>query len=100
MKVTPIFASDTTGAVIFLILLPLAVLGLIAMLAVSLNARLGRRSWWGFITGLIPTVGGGLFLLMFPLTAGGVPVFFYIAAGVPFVFGLCSLYLWRRGRRV
>jgi len=54
--------------------------------------------WWGLVLGMVPTIGGGLALLMFITTNGGVPVFLYPGAVASFGLGILSLYFWARGR--
>ena len=65
MNVSSILASDTTAAVVPLLVLVLIIvctsLGLLlGSVTIALNRKLGRRHWWGFVLGTVTV----LFLLL------------------------------------
>ena len=97
MTITPILAAEDYGLFRFVLLAIPAGLGLFGFGTVAVNATFGKGKWWGFLLGLIPALGGGLLLFVFLTVRGGAPIFFHIAAAVPLVCGLSSLYLWGRG---
>jgi len=69
--------------------------GLVGLASLALNAKIGRRRWWGLLLALLPVlIGGFAFVLLF-VTANSLPGF-YAIAGIPLVCGLFSLMLWRR----
>jgi hypothetical protein len=92
----PILAEDWGPLILLLTAIPLG-LGVLTFVSVAFSKSRGRRRWWGLVLALVPTIGGGLLLLMF-LTAGGAPIFFHLIAAFPFFGGLWSVYLWSRKR--
>jgi hypothetical protein len=97
MTITPMLAEDY-GPILFVVFAIPVCLGLLGFGAVGVNASVGKGKWWGFLLGLVPAVGGGLFLFFFLTVRGGAPIFFHSAAAVPLVCGLLSLYLWGKDR--
>lgn len=96
MTITPLFASDTTAALAG----PIAVvfgIGLLGLGSMVVIAKWGRRSWWGLLLALFPTVVGGALLaaVMIAQALG----FLYVVAAFPLLCGLCSLYFWQQRRR-
>jgi hypothetical protein len=83
--------------VLLLFLVPVC-LAAFGVATVALNVKVACGRWWGMVLGLIPTLGGGLALLVFLGTAGGVPMFFYPGAVASLASGIVSLYFWARGR--
>jgi drug/metabolite transporter (DMT)-like permease len=97
MTITPMLAEDY-GPILFLLFAIPVCLGLFGFGTIGVNITLGKGKWWGFLLGLVPTLGGGLFLFYFLTVGGGAPIFFHIAAAIPLVCGLLSLYLWGKDR--
>lgn len=95
MSFTPILASDTTAALAWPVAIVLSI-GLLGLGSIVLIARWGRRRWWGLLLALLPTVVGGLSLLL--LLSDGALAIFYAIAAFPFLCGLLSLYFWSRKR--
>jgi len=96
MTITPILASDTTGALAWPVAILLC-LGLLGFGSIVLIAKWGRRRWWGFWLAMIPTAVGGLSVLL--LMSEGALAFFYAVAAFPLLCGVCGLYSWSRKRR-
>lgn len=94
MKIVPILASDTTGALIWVVIpFWLTVFGIGSAVV---NAKWGRGTWWGLGLSLLPAVGGlaqMLFFLPIALIISGI-------ACIPFLCGLLGVYLWTRERKV
>jgi hypothetical protein len=71
-----------------------------------MNFTFGKGRWWGFLIGLIPTVGGGLALLCFlgalhENPKGEIPILLTmitIISAISFLCGLLSLYIWGLGK--
>src|SRR5215469_10496090 len=82
--------------VLLLFLAPVC-LAAFGVATVALNAKVASGRWWGMVLGLIPTLGGGLALLVFLTTAGGVPMFFYHGDVASFALGIVSIYFLPRG---
>jgi hypothetical protein len=97
MRFTPILASDVSGGAVLLLFLVPVCLAAFGAATAALNVKVASGRWWGMVMGLIPTFGGGLALLVFLMTAGGVPMFFYPGAVASFASGIVSLYFWARG---
>jgi len=96
MPITPILASDTTGALAWPVAILLC-LGLIGFGGIVLIAKWGRRRWWGFLLAMLPTAVGGLALTL--LMSDGALGFFYAIAAFPLFCGICGLYFWSRKRQ-
>ena len=93
-----------------MVLIPLGIC-LLTLLSIPINAKWGRRRWWGLGISLMLIISGGIILFYFlPARDVGDPrypgffhvlvenAFFYIMISIPFLCGLCSLFLWFRPR--
>ena len=89
-----LFASDFSG------LIP-SVFGppwVCAFVSLVVNAKWGRRKWWGLLLGLLPVgIGGLLFALDVRDRPEGI---YYFLSGFPLLCGIIGLVLWSRPRRV
>ena len=102
MSIQPILAEDLGGA--FLVLgvfgLVLVSFGIASLVCIPVIAGHGKSTGWGLCLGLFFALGGGfLFFGSLANTGGGMPLFFKIAAVVPMLCGLLSLYLWGLDRK-
>src|SRR6266516_4762239 len=98
MRLTPILASDTTGAAIALLLMILGFGVVCALICIPINRYWGRRTWWGLTIALIPTLGGALAEFFFLTVRGGAPPFAHLIGVFPLLVGLRGILLWRRPR--
>jgi len=101
MTITPMFGEALGGwlmmAVVFGVIL--VGFGIASLVCISVIAGHGRGTGWGLCLGLFFALGGGFTFCCCLGTTGGLPMFYYVAAAVPMVCGLLSLYLWGLGRR-
>src|SRR4051794_11504776 len=75
MRLSPLFASDTTAAflgfAILIVVTVTTVLGLITgVVAIALNRKVGRRSRWGLLLALAPLLLAAFALFLSYLTLG------------------------------
>ena len=98
LRLTPILASDTTGAAIAFLGIIFA-LGVCGLICIPINLYWGRRTWWGLTIALIPTLGGALAELMFLTMRGGAPPFAHAIALMPLLVGIRAILIWRRPRQ-
>ena len=69
---------------------------LCAFLSLFVNAKWGRRKWWGLLLGLVPVGYAGLLLA---LDIRDRPeTIYYFLSGFPLVCGIFGLILWNRQR--
>jgi drug/metabolite transporter (DMT)-like permease len=98
-----ILASDTLGPLVLILFLAPIVLGFLCVILFLIKRPRptvdGRRSRWGLVLGLVPTIFGVFLILMLLTTRGGAPQFFYIAAALPLLIGMRILLFWRRYNR-
>jgi len=96
-----ILGSDTVGPlvlVLFLAPIILALLCLTIFLIKRPRSSGGRRSRWGLVLGLVPTIFGAFLVLMLLTTRGGAPQFFYVVAALPLLVGI-RMQIWGRSGR-
>jgi formate-dependent nitrite reductase membrane component NrfD len=96
MNVIPVLASDTVGPIVALLFLGPIGVGLLFLIYLAIKRSGGRRSRWGLIVALIPTIIGALILFFLLTVRGGAPGFFYIAAALPLLVGIKMLQVWSR----
>jgi drug/metabolite transporter (DMT)-like permease len=60
----------------------------------ALKYKRGQRPWWGLLIGVLAVLSGAGLLLMFAMTEGGVPSFFYLIAAAPLLTGAVCLIVW------
>ena len=98
----PILASDTVGPLVLVLFLSPIILGLLFLIILVIKrpgGSGGRRSRWGLVLGLVPTIFGAFLIITLLTTRGGAPQFFYVAAALPLLVGVRILQIWSRSKR-
>jgi drug/metabolite transporter (DMT)-like permease len=94
-----ILASDTVGPLVLVLFLAPIIVGMLCLIILLIKrprSSSGRRSRWGLVLGLLPTIFGAFLILMLLTTRGGAPQFFYIVAALPMLVGVRILQIWGR----
>ena len=97
-----ILASDTVGPLVLVLFLAPIIVGLLCLIILLIKrprSSGGRRSRWGLVLGLLPTIFGAFLILMLLTTRGGAPQFFYVVAALPVLVGVRILQIWGRSKR-
>jgi hypothetical protein len=74
-----ILASDTVGPLVLVLFLAPIIVGMLCLIILLIKrprSSSGRRSRWGLVLGLLPTIFGAFLILMLLTTRGGAPQFF------------------------
>jgi len=107
MKLTPMFASDTTAAAVGLTVLCLiiaaGVLGLIfGGLAIAMNRKLRKRTWGGLMLAICPLIFSlpafalAISIYKAPILPGFPNELLIAISALPLLFAIYAYLLWRR----
>lgn len=94
-----ILASDTVGPLVLVLFLAPIIVGLLCLIILLIKrprSSGAKRSRWGLVLGLLPTIFGAFLILMLLTTRGGAPQFFYVVAALPLIVGVRILQIWGR----
>lgn len=107
MKLTPMFASDTTAAAVGLAVLCLivaaTVLGLVfGVVAIAMNRKLRKRTWAGLLFAIFPLIFSlpafaiAISIYKAPILPGFPNALLIAISAIPLLCAIYAFILWRR----